>query len=420
MDPLGPFESAPHLAVGVSGGADSLALVLLAARWARARGGMVTALTVDHGLRPEAAAEAVQVGRWMAAEGIPHAVLRGEGPPPMRNIQAEARALRHGLLRGWCRSAGVLHLLLAHNLEDQAETFLLRLARGSGVGGLSGMAALSWTPEVRVLRPLLSVHRSALEAMLTERGQPWVRDPSNDDVGYGRVRMRRLMPVLDGEGAGADRLAATARRLGTSRQAVEAAVTRLLAEAVALHPAACAWVDPVAFRAAPAEVGLRGLRLVLACVGGRPFGPRSERAEAALERLGCDAVTVGGCRLLPQPGAHVLVAREARSLPEVNLQPGGEALWDGRFRVRLGADELPGQVCALGAAGWALIKDRTADRGLPAAVRLTMPALWRAGQVIAVPGLDLERKADFQAVWAPRQVLLSSAFRLAPAPSSII
>jgi len=165
MDPLGPFESAPHLAVGVSGGADSLALVLLAARWARARGGTVTALTVDHGLRPEAAAEAEQVGRWMAERDIPHGVLRGTVPLLPRNIQAEARALRHALLRGWCQHHGCLHLLLAHNLEDQAETLLLRLARpwrlqllvGRNVGALERVYTTfesGWQPPAHLLRDL--------------------------------------------------------------------------------------------------------------------------------------------------------------------------------------------------------------------------------------------------------------------------
>jgi tRNA(Ile)-lysidine synthase len=356
----------------------------------------------------------------MAGHGLSHVTLRGDGPPPTHNIQAEARALRHGLLRRWCRVHGVLHLLLAHNLEDQAETVLLRLARGSGVGGLSGMAAITWTPEVRVVRPLLSVPRAVLEGRLTERGQPWVRDPSNDDAAYGRVRMRRLLPVLAGEGADAARIAATARRLGAARQVVEDAVARLLAEAVAPHPAGMVWLDPAAFRTAPAEVGLRSLRTVLAVVGGRPFGPRADRAEAVLRRLGEAPMTLGGCRLLLQRDGQILVVREARALPMVDLRPGLEVLWDGRFRVTLAADAPPGQVGPLGGKGWAQVKDGAGLMPLPAAARLTLPAVWRDGLVIAVPGVRLAGSRGVQMIWAPRQVLLSSAFRLAPAPSSII
>lgn len=420
MEALGPFEATPRLAVGVSGGADSLALALLADAWVRHRGGTVTALTVDHGLRPEAAAEAAQVGRWMEGQGIAHAVLRGTVAAPARNVQAQARELRHGLLRGWCRDNGVLHLLLAHHREDQAETVLLRLARGSGATGLAGMAAVTWAPEVRVLRPLLGVPRSANEAFLASRGQDWVRDPSNEDTAYGRVRMRHLLPLLAAEGADAARLAETAQRLGRSRQTLDALTADLLAAAVSPHPAGFAWVEPEAFRAVSPDIALRALRTVLAAVGGRSFGPRAERAEAALATLGRGPGTLGGCRLVPQRDGRLLVVREVRDLPVIDLGAGEVTLWDGRFRVALKAATPAGKVGPLGLEGWAQVREhvRTA---LPAAARASVPALWRDGRVIAVPALSYPaRTAEFRAEWAPRQVLLSGTFRLAPVPSSII
>nr|WP_083901585.1 tRNA lysidine(34) synthetase TilS [Azospirillum sp. B4] len=126
MAPLGPFETAPVLAVGVSGGRDSLALTLLAHRWAQARGGRIQAFTVDHALRPESAAEAAQVARWLAARGIDHAILTWEGPKPATGLQAAARQARYALLAAACRERGILHLCLAHHREDQAETVALR------------------------------------------------------------------------------------------------------------------------------------------------------------------------------------------------------------------------------------------------------------------------------------------------------
>ncbi|MGE0725158.1 MAG: tRNA lysidine(34) synthetase TilS, partial [Alphaproteobacteria bacterium] len=135
MARLGPWERSPRLAVAVSGGPDSLALTLLADGWARARGGAVLALTVDHGLRPEAAAEAATVAAWLGARGIAHATLEWSGPRPMAAIQAAARAARLDLLAAACREAGILHLLLAHHRQDQAETASLRGARGSGTDG---------------------------------------------------------------------------------------------------------------------------------------------------------------------------------------------------------------------------------------------------------------------------------------------
>ena len=140
MAPLGPFEPSPRIAVAVSGGPDSLALCLLADRWARARRGTAFGLTVDHRLRPESGAEAAQVRRWLTARGIAHRTLRWPGARPVTGLQEQARAARLALLTGWCRRAGVLHLLLGHQREDQAETALQRLVRGSGIDGLAAMA----------------------------------------------------------------------------------------------------------------------------------------------------------------------------------------------------------------------------------------------------------------------------------------
>jgi len=141
LDKLGPYEPALRLAVGVSGGPDSMALALLADAWARARGGRVLALIVDHGLRPASMGEATRVAGWLAARGLETRVLPWLGEKPERGIQAAARAARHALLEAACRDAGILHLLLAHQREDQAETVLLRRAAQSGADGLAAMAA---------------------------------------------------------------------------------------------------------------------------------------------------------------------------------------------------------------------------------------------------------------------------------------
>src|SRR5262249_35622350 len=153
----GPFEAAPFLAIGVSGGSDSLALLVLASRWARARGGAAVGLTVDHGLRPEGRAEAERVGAFCASRGIRHVVLEPAAPIDRRHLQEAARAARYAALAGWCRAAGCLHLLVGHQRDDQAETLLIRLGRGSGADGLAGMSALRELGPCRLLRPLLGV-----------------------------------------------------------------------------------------------------------------------------------------------------------------------------------------------------------------------------------------------------------------------
>src|SRR5579863_7596340 len=148
-----------------------MALTLLTERWVRARGGALTALTIDHRLRRDSAGEARQVGAWLGARGIGHCILPWEGPRPTRSIAAAARAARYGRLEAWCGEHGVLHLLVAHQREDQAETLLLRLARGSGLDGLAGMAAVVEHPNCRILRPLLDQSRARLVAVLRGGGQ---------------------------------------------------------------------------------------------------------------------------------------------------------------------------------------------------------------------------------------------------------
>lgn len=401
MAPLGPFENNPHLAVAVSGGADSLALCLLADRWARARGGCVTALTVDHGLRPGAAEEARRVGSWLAPRGIAHATLTWRPPSGMRNIQAAARAARHRLLASWCGEAGCLHLLTAHHREDQAETFLLRLARGSGLDGLAAIAALRETEECRLLRPLLTVPRARLASSLRAEGQEWIEDPSNAAPRYTRNRMRGSAAMLAREGLGAARLAATARRLGRARAVLEAEVAHALAQAVALYPAGYARLDAGRLLGAAPEVALRALAQLIAAIGGADYTPRLERLErlhGALAQTLPAGRTLGGCRFLPWRGA-VLVCREPASVaPSRSLPPGRIVRWDSRFVARLTetapADLSIGPVGArLDEAGSEGGLKKAASR-LPGAVRPSLPAIRDLVGIVAVPHLQYVRRGQ--------------------------
>ena len=182
MARFAPYESSPRVVVAVSGGRDSMALVLLAAEWARARGGDIRAVTVDHGLRPGSAEEAVRVGGWMNAQGIAHDVLTWSTPETESGIEQAARDARYQLLEAYCRDRGALHLLVGHHLSDQLETHAMRLARESGPAGLAGMAGVRELGHVRLLRPFLDTPRARLTATLQAREQNWIEDPSNCDL----------------------------------------------------------------------------------------------------------------------------------------------------------------------------------------------------------------------------------------------
>ena len=431
MARLGPFETCPQLAVAVSGGPDSLALTLLADAWAKARDGAVIGITVDHGLRPESAAESHAVARWLKARGIRHHILRWRGEKPQANLQAAARAARYGLLESWCRRASVLHLLLGHQREDQAETFLIRIARGSGVDGLAAMAPVVETACVRLLRPLLSVPRARLRATLEAAGQGWIEDASNQDPRHARARLRALLPTLACEGLAVPRLAATADRIGRARHALEAWTARLLVEAVTVDSAGYALLTRGPLATAPAEVGLRALARVIQCVGDGAYAPRLERLERLYRELVDEGLprarTLGGCRVLrlgPRQAECILVCREpGATAGEVPAEPAGAAEWDGRFVLafapRFPQARGPVRLRALGSRGWAELIQRAPDlraSPIPGPVRPSLPALYDLEGVLAVPHLSYGRASREAGTVYVRQLAFRPQWPLATGP----
>ncbi len=434
LAPLGPFEPSPHVAVAVSGGSDSLALCLLTDRWARARGGAVTALTVDHGLRPESAAEATTVADWLAARDIAHRILRWRGAAPATRIQETARAARLSLLAGFCARARILHLLLAHQREDQAETVLQRLAGGSGVDGLAAMAPVRLAMDmdgagVRLLRPLLSVPRDSLKATLAAFGQCWVDDPTNRDSRHARPRLASVMAALEAEGLGVARLGRTARRAADDRAALEAACAAFLGECAQPSPAGFVLLERRALVEAPRALALRCLARVVVTVSGASYPPRTERLERLGDRLleeGFRAGTLGGCRIVPWNG-RLLICREAAAASHVSAMVSGRRLlWDGRFVCSLAGDERcgPFTVRRLGTGGLASVRAAARERGapiaavhVPAPARAALPALFDLDGPLAVPHLNFVDEGRtpgagvlrFAADFRPTQSLASGA-----------
>lgn len=217
------WKTAPALVLAVSGGPDSIALMWLAARWRRAltRGPQLIAVTVDHGLRPEAAREAREVRRLAQSLDLPHRTLRWTGAKPQTGLPAAARSARYLLLAQAARRSHATHILTAHTRDDQAETLLMRLLRGSGIAGLAAMARESERDGLRLARPLLDVSKSRLIATLKKAGIDFADDPTNRDVSFTRPRLRAVMPALAAEGGDARSLARLASRLARANAAVE-------------------------------------------------------------------------------------------------------------------------------------------------------------------------------------------------------
>jgi tRNA(Ile)-lysidine synthase len=259
------WKAAPAVVLAVSGGPDSIALMWLAARWRStlARGPHLIAVTVDHGLRAEAAREALEVKRLARRLDLPHRTLRWTGAKPKTGLPAAARAARYRLLAQAARSSGATHILTAHTRDDQAETLLMRMLRGSGIAGLAAMARETERDGVVLARPFLHVSKSQLVATLMKAKLDFADDPSNRDPSFTRPRLRSLMPVLAAEGGDSRSLARLASRLARANAAVEVLVDgaeRYLAlkGSAAPHPGFDAnSFDAKAFAAMPEEIRLR-------------------------------------------------------------------------------------------------------------------------------------------------------------------
>ena len=287
------LEHLPTLVLAVSGGPDSTALMVLAARWRQSLKvkPALIAVTIDHGLRAESGREAAAVGRLARKLGLPHRILRWTGAKPKAGLQRAARAARYRLLADAARKAKASHVLTAHTLDDQAETVLIRMSRGSGITGLGAMARMSALPgagqeQIKLVRPLLDIPKARLIATLRAAKIAYADDPSNRDPRFTRARLRGLMPALAREGLDARRLSLLARRLKRADTAIEAAVDRAEAE-LALTPSASGSIafDAAGYARLPAEIALRLIGRALARTGNE--GPvelaKLEALKAALD-----------------------------------------------------------------------------------------------------------------------------------------
>ncbi len=296
------FAAEKSVAVAVSGGPDSMALCWLLSRWAEKNGLAVHAFSVDHGLRAESADEAKGVGAWV--QGWPHVthrVLRWEGEKPESRVLEEARAARYKLLAEAMKEAGCHSLFIAHHRDDQAETFLIRLAKGSGLDGLSGMRPLQSLEGHGVLvRPLLDVSKEEILQMCDANNIPYVNDPTNKNEHYLRPRLRALKEALEEEGLSAKRLATTARRLARAKEALDDLAQDLFVMALKERRDDGFLFDYRALHAAHEELVLRVcLKAMDEIRQEADYGPRMERLETLLQRVLKDSLfksaTLGGC-----------------------------------------------------------------------------------------------------------------------------
>lgn len=375
-----PVPLPDHLGVAVSGGGDSVALLVLLHRLSAEDGFDLSCVTVDHGLRPEAASEAQEVARLCAALAVPHRTLHWRGWDKTGNTQNAARMARYALMADWAQTQAISTILLGHTLDDQAETVVMRLARGAGVDGLSAMAGTRTAHGIVWSRPLLGISRAALRAFLRAEGIAWSEDPSNDDTKFERIKVRQILEVLAPLGIEPAGLAQVAQHMASAREALDMQTCATAKSIVSLAGGGLR-ITYDRFEALPPEIARRLILGALQWISGAPYAPRGRSLAIALQAVrDSGSATLDGCHLQRKNDA-LWVFREYKAVRDLSSRP--DALWDGRWVIS-GPARTGQTVRALGETGLAECP-KWREMGLPRALLRATPAIWDDRGLCAAP-----------------------------------
>jgi len=358
----------------------------------------VYAVTVDHGLRPEAAAEAQFVAAACARLGVPHHVLHWSGAEATGNLMDAGRRARMRLIGDWARGQGLEHVALGHTADDQAETFLMRLAREAGLEGLSGMRRSYRSQSVQWHRPFLGVTRAELRHYLRDAGIAWVDDPSNSNPRFERVRARAALAGLADIGITAQGLGRVVDHLAQARAALDAGLEPFIASYVTEEPGALRIEIAVLKHDLAPEMQRRLLNAALIWVSGADYPPRAAKLGRFLRDLA--PCTLHGCQIT-RNGTHLHLAREFNAVADLRVPTG--QIWDGWWLEAPDGQDVAGlTIAALGPNGLPQCPDWRATN-LPREVLLASPAIWAQEKLIAAP------IAGFENGWKARKEASSFA-----------
>lgn len=393
MQNMGGFEPQPHLAIAVSGGADSMALCLLAHHWATTQKGRVTALIVEHGLRPESADEAARVQHWLAARQI-HAVILPVQVNRQKNLQQAARDARYTALTDYCQQHHILHLLLAHHAGDLAETAALHQARGTTTDGASAMPVCAVRGNTRLLRPLLGCEKTQLIQWLQAQNQPWVEDPSNQNPRFARVRMRQAWqqdrPQLQ-------KWLQNAVQAGHLRHMREQQLAEDAADCVQLYPEGYATLALASFYKLPEARASLLLANIFRTLSGDASRPRAHETKRLYQRImhqtaAWKATLKGFAIFVDHASNYAIFTREPlRMAQEAITSPTGALHYDYRFQIRwenLPETALPLKLRPLLQEGASYMRKHAPNmlpEYLPKPVQITLPSFWTGGIPVIIP-----------------------------------
>ncbi len=388
----GPLAGA-RLGVAVSGGSDSIALLVGLHALAGDMDVTLNVATVDHGLRAEAQYEVAFVAALCAQLSLPHHMLRWNGRDADGNLQDQARRARYRLLSDWAKDRGLSAVALGHTQDDQAETVLMRLARGSGVAGLAAMSARTQKHGIDFLRPLLGVSRASLRQMLTAQGQAWCEDPSNQDPQFERVRMRQALDQLTPLGVTTAGLAEVAEHMQMADLALRSATASAAADLASTRVGAVR-IERAGFIELPQDIQRRLVIAAIGWINGNEYPPRKEAVRGFLSAVQAGkSMTLGGC-LAVRHGRAFWIGREFAALSDRPAPV--DAHWDGRW-VTTGTVAPEAVIRPLGDTGLAAVQDWRAFK-VPKPILQGAPGVWLDDSLVATPMGDPASSAQVRLV----------------------
>ena len=367
-----------HIGIAVSGGGDSIALLHLTRAWTSAREVTLSAITIDHDLRDGSAEEAAHVAQWCADLGVAHTVKVWRDWDRNGNLQDAARQARYSMINDW--RGDIEHILIGQTLDDQAETLLLRLKRGSGVDGMTGMKPITHHPSgMTLIRPLLNITRQDLRDYLVACEQSWFDDPSNDNAAFDRIAMRQLLPKLKSAGISLDRFALMAAHMQRAQDALDHAA-RDVFQTIGRQQGTDLIFDQAGFFATHSETQSRLLSAGLCWISGNAYRPRFEALQRALSDIqDGKASSLHGCLIYPHQNTLRITREFAATQSSAD-----QTVWDGRWQ----AVDLPAEhsVQALGGHGAAQLESDL-RKNVPFRSLYVQPAVFFSDHLIYAPTL---------------------------------
>ncbi len=387
------FDSPPaKIAVAVSGGADSMCLTHILKHWCIKNNVKLNALIVDHGLRSESSEEASFICTFLESQGIKTTVLKWIGAKPKSNIQSKARAARYELLHDYCLAHGIKHLFVAHTLNDQAETVLMRIIRGSGIDGISAIKSKTKFGELTLLRPLLDTTRIHIENYMKDTGWPWVNDPSNMNHKYKRIKARSILnsyALEFDDDKIYHRLGLLAENARRAKSYLDMRVSNIWAKKVNVHPLNFLILDNSVYKFHE-EMKLRLLVRAFKYLNPQLPSPKLTSLTTLLSKLTLtprQSRTLMGCRIVKDLKHTYIFLEVGKSPTTLELKPKHSNIWH-NLVIQIEVEGLTAK--ALGHNGWKKLKSlgMTKPVEIPLGAIHSLIAIYKGDRLLCVPHLN--------------------------------